>query len=225
MKIIVLGDGLLGSEIIKQSGWHYISRKQNSIYIDEFDSWGDLLLDYDIILNCIAYTNTYDYEKEKHWKVNYKFVSELADFCVRENKKLIHISTDYVYAGSNDEATEEDVPVHHKSWYAYSKLVADAYIELKMNDFLIIRESHKPYPFPFGYAWDDQVVNGDYVTVIAKLIISAIESNLVGIYNVGTELKTWYSLTVDEFKTTPIRSHIDAPKFVTMNINKFKNIN
>ena len=29
MRVVVLGDGLLGSEIIKQTGWDIISRKKN----------------------------------------------------------------------------------------------------------------------------------------------------------------------------------------------------
>jgi hypothetical protein len=29
MNILILGDGLLGSELIKQTGWDYISRKKN----------------------------------------------------------------------------------------------------------------------------------------------------------------------------------------------------
>ena len=27
-KILVLGDGLLGSELVKQTGWDYVSRKK-----------------------------------------------------------------------------------------------------------------------------------------------------------------------------------------------------
>ena len=30
-KILVLGDGLLGSEMVKQSGWDYVSRKKDNI--------------------------------------------------------------------------------------------------------------------------------------------------------------------------------------------------
>ena len=31
MKVIVLGDGLLGSEIINQSKWDYLSRKKDNV--------------------------------------------------------------------------------------------------------------------------------------------------------------------------------------------------
>ena len=31
MRVLIIGDGLLGSEIIKQTGWDYISRKKDQI--------------------------------------------------------------------------------------------------------------------------------------------------------------------------------------------------
>ena len=31
MKIVILGDGLLGSELVKQTNWDYISRKKDGI--------------------------------------------------------------------------------------------------------------------------------------------------------------------------------------------------
>mgnify|MGYP003121849538 FL=1 len=34
-KILVLGDGLLGSEIVKQSGWDYISRKKDDVDLND----------------------------------------------------------------------------------------------------------------------------------------------------------------------------------------------
>ena len=34
MKVLVLGDGLLGSELVKQSGWEYMSRKKDGFDID-----------------------------------------------------------------------------------------------------------------------------------------------------------------------------------------------
>ena len=42
MKVLVLGDGLLGSEIVKQSGWSYISRKSlGASILDNLDLYLD----------------------------------------------------------------------------------------------------------------------------------------------------------------------------------------
>ena len=38
LNVLVLGDGLLGSEIVKQTGWDYISRKAGTFNIDNLDN-------------------------------------------------------------------------------------------------------------------------------------------------------------------------------------------
>lgn len=223
MKVLVLGDGLLGSEIVTQTGWDFISRKKDKIDIFNFSDWMCKLYSYDTIVNCIANTNTYSNDKEQHWKVNYEFVDTLVNFCNNAEKKLIHISTDYIYANSNSETSEDDVPVHIKTWYGYTKLLGDAHTQLKSKNYLIIRTSHKSYPFPYNTAWDNQLTNGDYVTIIANLIIKLINNNQTGIFNVGTDIKTWYNLTKEEFKTIPIPAPAHVPLNISMNINKLKN--
>ena len=121
-KILVLGDGLLGSEMVKQSGWDYVSRKKDNVDLDEILS---IIASNDksIIVNCIANTDTYSDDKQSHMDVNYKFVVDLVQICNQFNKKYVHISTDYVYSNSNSFASENDVPVHNNSWYSYSKIL------------------------------------------------------------------------------------------------------
>lgn len=224
MKVVILGDGLLGSELVKQTNWDYISRKKDGIDIFDFNQWMFKFSEYDTIINCIANTDTYSNNKELHWKVNYEFVDTLVNFCNETGKKLVHISTDYIYTNSKTEASEEDVPVHLETWYGYTKLLGDAHIQLKCKNYLIVRTSHKPYPFPYKNAWDNQLTNGDYVNKISELIIKLIYKNCFGIYNVGTEIKTWYNLTKKEFDTKPINAPINVPNNITMNINKLKKI-
>jgi dTDP-4-dehydrorhamnose reductase len=222
MKIVVLGDGLLGSEIVKQTGWDYISRKKDNIDFTKIESWSELLLPYDIIVNCIAYTKTYDPNKELHWNINYKAVSVLTEYCNNHNKKLIHISTDYVYTNSVVEASENDIPIHGNNWYSYTKLLADAYIELKSKNYLICRETHKPNPFPYETAWVDQIGNFDYINKIALIIIKLIESNSEGIYNVGTELKSIFTLANLTSNPYPGLKPENVPSNTSMNLNKLK---
>lgn len=223
MKIIVLGDGLLGQEIIKQTNWSYISRKKDKFDIrnhKEYKSYN--LHNYDVIVNCIAYTKTYAEEKDLNWEINYQSVVELSNFCRENNVKLVHISSDYIYSGSKCNASENDVPVHLPTWYGYTKLLGDAYVQLNPTN-LIVRTSHKPYPFPYKNAWCDQFTNGDYVNVISNLIVKLIEKNASGVYNVGTEVKTWFTLTKNEFKTSPIKKPDNAPSDITMSLNKAQN--
>ena len=221
MRVVVLGDGLLGSEIIKQTGWDYMSRKKDGF--DIRDHFLRVLDGYDVIVNCIAHTNTYSDDKELHWDINYKGVIKLSNYCTTRNIKLVHISTDYIYSNSVSEASEIDIPVHGNNWYSYTKLLGDAYVQLNDRN-LIIRTSHKPYPFPYKDAWTNQHTNGDYVNVISELVIKLINKNVSGVYNVGTNEKTWFNLTKEEFNTNPISKPDIAPENITMNINKLKKI-
>ncbi len=229
LNVLILGDGLLGNELHKQTGWDYISRKSGTLDIDNvrtsFPKNDYQTPIHNIIINCVANTNTYSTNKDAHWKVNYAFVSELIQYCNDYDIKLVHISTDYIYAGSINEASEEDVPVHSNNWYSYTKLLADGLVQLQSNNHLLIRCTHKPKPFPYDGAWIDQIGNFDYVDVISSFIIMMINKDLQGVYNVGTEIKTMYELasqTKDIIKTfTP--SHV--PKNQSMNLDKlWKNL-
>ena len=180
-QILILGDGLLGSELHKQTGWDYLSRKKDGFDAGNFNLaymskvLGHKIRYYTDIVNCIGHTDTRDDAKELHWKLNYLFPSNLANYCTFYNKKLIHISTDYVYAYSKSFAKETDALGAPANWYGYSKLLGDAVVQLFSGRYLVLRETHKPNPYPYEYAWADLIGNFDYVDVIAKIIINLIE--------------------------------------------------
>ena len=231
---LILGDGLLGSELHKQTGWDYISRKEDDIDFLDINSYKFHINQYDEIINCIADCNTYDENRENHWNVNYKGVVDLVDYIEYQNtvrgygsvnKKLIHISTDYIYSNSKLYASEDDVPVHCENWYGYTKLLADGYVQLKMGNYLLIRGTHKSTPFLHKEAYINQVGNFDYVDKIAIIIKDLIEGDAVGVYNVGTELKTMYDLakmTKDTVIPVNKKFHSTMPSDVTINLDKLK---
>jgi dTDP-4-dehydrorhamnose reductase len=216
MNPVILGNGILGKELAKQTGWDILSRSVNGLDLTDITTWAHLLLPYDTIINCIAYTNTYDTNKEKHWDINYKAVVELMDYCNNHNKKLIHISTDYVYTNSLGIPNEDGIPIHQSTYYAYTKLLADGYIELKGKNYLILRGTHKPTPFPYKKAWINQLGNFDYIDVIASLYIKLIEKDAKGLFNVGTEPKSMYHLAR---KTNPnVESILNEDTKVPLNV-------
>ena len=218
--VLVLGDGLLGRELINQTNWDYVSRSKDGFDVNHLDEF--ILSNYDIVINCIAHTDTYTEEREDHWNVNCKFVDELIDYCNEHFIKLIHISTDYVYSNSIPFASENDVPVHCNNWYGYTKLLSDGLIQLRSEDYLLIRCSHKPSPFVYDSAWIDYVGNFDYVDTIATLIVDCVNKDLSGVYNVGTDVKTMFDLAnetnVVESSFTP--SHV--PNNLSMDLTKLK---
>ena len=224
MRRLILGDGLLGKELVKQTGWDYISRKKDMMDLKDIVYFIKDVERYDEIINCIAHTDTYDKSRDKHWNVNYKFVTDLVDACA--DKKLIHISTDYIYSNSNSNASEDDVPVHCQNWYGYTKLLGDGHVQLKSKDYLLIRCSHKPEPFPYDKAYVNLIGNFDYVSIICEKIIKLIENNCNGVYNVGTEIKSMYNLAkkTNSSVTPSIELFNETmPADVSMNLEKLIN--
>ena len=223
--ILILGDGLLGSEIVKQTNWNYVSRKKDNIDLDEILSIV-ASNEKSIIINCIANTDTYSDDKQSHINVNYKFVVDLVQICNQFDKKYVHVSTDYVYSNSKIMATEDDVPVHNPTWYSYSKILADGYVENFSQNHMILRVTHKPKPFPYNQAWDNQYGNFDYVDNQAERIISLILKNVNGIYNIGTDnAKSVYHMALETKKDVKgVSAPYEVPKNLIMSVSKIKEL-
>tara|TARA_R110000751_G_scaffold109312_4_gene206320 strand:- start:3269 stop:3952 length:684 start_codon:yes stop_codon:yes gene_type:complete len=224
LNVLVLGDGMLGSELVRQTGWSYVCRSNNTFDTNSIAS--DLVMyKPDVIVNCIANTDTYSTDKQSHWDINYSFVDRLTDYCNSKCIKLVHISTDYLYTDSKTNASELDIPVHCNNWYGYTKLLSDGLVQLRSKNYLICRCTHKPKPFPYESAWIDQVGNFDYVDIISGLIIKLIKSGANGVYNVGTEVKTMYELaTTTNREVSKSFTPEYVPKNQSMNIDKLNKI-
>jgi dTDP-4-dehydrorhamnose reductase len=223
--ILILGDGLLRSEIIKQTDWDYVSRKKDNVDLDEILSIV-ASNDKSIIVNCIANTDTYSNDKQSHMDVNFKFVVDLVQICNQFDKKYIHISTDYVYSNSIVSATEDDVPVHNPTWYSYSKILADCYVENFSQNHTTFRVTHKPRPFPYEKAWDNQFGNFDYVDNQARRIISLILRNVNGIYNIGVDNpRSVFTMAVETNKdVNGVGAPHEVPKNLIMSVSKIKEL-
>jgi dTDP-4-dehydrorhamnose reductase len=225
-EIVIFGDGLLGSTIQQITGWDFVSRKNDKVDINNCETYTKFLKYYKQFLNCMACTDTYSNDFDKHWNTNYVAVINLVNLLNRHNKKLIHISTDYVYSGSVSFASEKDVPVHAKNWYSYTKLLGDSYVQAVCKNYLLIRCSFKPRPFPYDKGITNQIGNFDYADVVAEKIVKLIKYNAEGVYNVGTQMKTQYDLGI---KTNPdiepikMKIHESMPEDITMNLSKMTN--
>lgn len=225
MKVLVLGDGLLGSEIVKQTGWDYLSNKKDGIDANDIRSIATLIPpDVTTIINCIGNTDTYSDEREDHWNINYKFVVTLYNYCREKNIKLVHISTDYIYVNSKRSGREEDIPVHQETWYSYTKLLSDGYMQLWGDNYLLVRCSFKPTPFPYEKAFGNVTGTFDYVDVISKQIIGLVNDDICGVLNIGTKTKSIYELAL---KTVPDIDQWcnDRLPSIKMSIDKFEKLN
>jgi dTDP-4-dehydrorhamnose reductase len=100
-------------------------------------------IELDYIINCAAYTNVRDaeVEREKSLLINSFGVKNLVNYCEKNNTKLIHISTDYVYNSDSINPIDEESEVDPVNYYGFSKREGEKHIEKSASESIIIRTS------------------------------------------------------------------------------------
>ena len=78
---VILGDGLLGTAVIGQTGWHYVSRSKDGIDLTKGNWKQHIPIGTTEIVNLIANTDTYGNDFDKIFSVNYRAVRDLVHFC------------------------------------------------------------------------------------------------------------------------------------------------
>jgi dTDP-4-dehydrorhamnose 3,5-epimerase len=106
--------------------------------VEKFD-WSGIK----IVLNAAAYTNVDGAETAEGrvaaWKVNADAVANLAAVAAQKDLTLVHISTDYVFDGTQDAHTETE-PFSPLSVYGASKAAGDIVVSM-LPKFYILRTS------------------------------------------------------------------------------------
>jgi dTDP-4-dehydrorhamnose reductase len=97
----------------------------------------------DAVINCAAYTAVDRAESEPSlaFAVNAAAPGALARACRGEDALLLHVSTDYVFAGDGKHPLREDDATAPRSVYGASKLAGEAAIRAMTPRHLIIRTS------------------------------------------------------------------------------------
>lgn len=181
MILLTGGSGLLGTELRRYI--QCVAPSHTELDITRLIRWkGE---EPDLVIHSAAYTDLIKAEKEKEtcFKVNFFGTKNVVDRFYKT--PFVYISTEYVYKPVN--------------FYTYSKIEGEKYVRDRARRFLIIRTLFKPTPFPHPMAFNDQYTKGDYVDVIAPLVVSAIvrwNMKRSQIENVGTERKTIYDLAI-----------------------------
>lgn len=169
----------------------------------------------DVIINCAAYTavDKAEAEEELARKINADGPRNLAIAASKNNCKLVHISTDYVFGGdlSLEEIYKEDDPKAPVTAYGRTKLAGEEAIEENVNNFYIFRtawlygdgKNFVRTMLKFGKEKDevkvvcDQHGSPTYAVDLANIIYQALEKKIpYGIYhttNLG--FTTWYEFT------------------------------
>ncbi len=207
MKIVITGaDGQLGRELMKlypdAIGTSHDPSRMFYLPIENQDAIIKLLERErpDVVVNCAALTNVDRCEKEREYayKVNGLAVRSMALECRRIGAKLVHISTDYVFDGT-DGNYSEDFPTNPVNYYGLSKLAGE-HFAFSGEENLVVRTSGV-----FGYSNNfplfvyNKLKNGEVVKAIkgfyspihaenlAKAVKELIDLKEVGIINVAGE--------------------------------------
>lgn len=226
ISVLVTGaNGQLGSELHELINYNSLSDCRfiftdintlditDKILIEDFIKNNNI----NLILNCAAYTavDKAETETDKATLINTIAPSYLAEAAEKNNAKLIHISTDYVFDGTSSIPYKEDDFTNPKSAYGLTKLGGESAILNLLPESIIIRTSWLYSAFGNNFVKTilkygkergelnvvcDQVGSPTYAYDLAKVIVKIIESSYTvpsgfkpGIYHYTNEgVCSWY---------------------------------
>lgn len=217
-KIIVIGGtGILGTELIKNNSKLIpLDSKYDVFEFSKLESYLNKN-NPDIIVNCVSIkSENVDINPIGSININIIGSANISKYCLMNNKRLVYISTDYVYEGKKGDYSEESplLPINN---YAWTKLAGEASTRLVKNH-LIIRTSFCENSFTYENSYTNHFTSKDFVDIIAPKIDKLIKSTLVGVINVGTERKSAYEMVSRRNFTKP-KEYFETKDF-SMNIKK-----
>ena len=231
MKILITGaKGQLGREICAcfergytELGCPDVLKREHEIYpvdIDTVDisSLNDILVlfereKFDAVINCAAFTNVNlcETERELALKANAIGPRNLAIACEKIGAKLIHVSTDYVFAGDASTPYVEWDICAPQSTYGSTKYLGEEYIKQFSTKYFIVRTA-----WLYGYYGNnfvktmmkiarekgacrvvcDQRGNPTNAADLAHHLIKLLDTEEYGVYHgTGEGECSWYEFT------------------------------
>ncbi len=169
----------------------------------------------EVVVNCAAYTAVDACETDPAcWRVNADAPGILAEWTEANGAHLLHVSTDYVFAGNRPlfEAYGEDDPTGPVSEYGRSKLGGEQAIAAATERFSILRTAWlygghgKNFPKtmlrlalknPAGTirVVDDQFGSPTWSHSLARVLRGVIEQQAFGLFHATSEgYGSWYEL-------------------------------
>lgn len=262
-KIIVTGaNGQLGSEI-RLLAKHYSNFDFDFVDRDDFSlEENNSIIAYfeksqpDFCINCAAYTAVDRAESEQDIAdlVNHKAVAVIAEWCAKNDCKLIHISTDYVFDGNSPLPLIEDQATQPQNIYGATKLAGEKACIAQNPDSIIIRTAWVYSEFGANFVKtmlrlmkerdaigvvNDQVGSPTYAGDLAQVILAIIvDVNWKpGIYHYSNEGEiSWFDFAiaikeltnsgciVNGVSTAEYPTPAKRPAYSLLNKNKIKKV-
>jgi dTDP-4-dehydrorhamnose reductase len=123
--LITGGGGQLAGDLEALLGSDAVALPREQLDITDSQAVSRVLADLepDVVFNCAAFHNleACEREPERAWQVNVEAVRNLA----RRSRRLVHLSTNYVFDGSGSRPYEESDLPSPRSVYALTKLAGE----------------------------------------------------------------------------------------------------
>ena len=191
------GSGTLGMELLRhRSGYttQFISPTSSECDVRNYESLRHQIGSSDCctVIHCAAMTDVKEIELDatNACAVNVLGTLNVIKVCQELNKKLVFISTDYVFDGEKGNYKTAD-PINPVSKYAKTKAAAELLVR-SFDNHLVIRTSFFGHEFPYDKGLADQFSTKDYVDVIAPMILDAIRNDECGVIHIGTAKGSTY---------------------------------
>jgi len=195
----------------------------------------------DIVIHTAGLTNVEECESNPDLaqEVNVDLAKNIAIACSEQNVKLVHISTDHLFSGSQQHSTEESTvnPINN---YAKTKLLGEQQVLENCKDALIVRTNFFAWGVGYRQSFSDFILNklknnkqvdlfSDVfftpilVDELSKRTHRLIDSNAVGIFNIvsseriskyefGIKLANCFNLDVSLINKVSINSKSNLVK-------------
>lgn len=209
MKIAVLGDGWLGRKLATHLGGTLYN-----VWVNNYEHL-DYTLRYDkpeVVVNAIGHTgknvDECELNKEKTLVANSFVPFYLAEWCIRNNAKLVHLSSGCIF----NEAYEE-LPNYFELFYSRSKIYSDMALSrmAKRYGFLVLRIrvplDVEPHPKNIltkliQYKKVINVANSiTYIPDFLHIVTDLINIDASGTFNIVCDQPLYYPMLMDEYKT------------------------
>jgi len=174
--LITGGSGLLAINwacVARSSGWKVIlgtHRRQvalrgaiaRPIELDDPEFLRHRLAEIapDLVVHTVGLTSVDDCEKNPALarRVNAEFARNVAEAAAQENIRLVHISTDHLFAGTRSVCSESDQP-EPLNEYARSKLLAEEWVQQAHPEALILRTNFFGWGHAYRHSFSDWILS------------------------------------------------------------------
>jgi dTDP-4-dehydrorhamnose reductase len=258
VKFLIVGNGQLGSEferlLKKRSNDEFVLHDKKTLDITNRENVEKVIGAYqpDWILDAAAYTavdKAEDEGKEVNWLVNETGTQNLVEVAKKNNSKLVYVSTDYVFDGTNKNEISENDSVNPQNEYGKAKLAGEQIVSKSGIDFYTIRTSWVFGEFGNNFVFtmqklaqthpelnvvNDQTGRPTWAKNLAEFIFYLIDNHSAfGTYHFSNDgVATWFDfaseiLKNEDVKINPVDSSAFAqkayrPKYSVMSLAKAK---